>query len=130
MELSIRRIADVFVVTPTGRIDHTSASALEQELLPLVADSSGRTTGVVIDMEHVEYISSMGLRVLMVAAKQARAGRISIAVAALPPVIAEIFAISRFDAVLDVYRSLRGALESISRAALAELDTTQPRTSA
>jgi len=130
MELSIRQIADVVIVAPTGRIDHASASALQQGLLPLMEASSRRIGGVVIDMGHVEYISSMGLRVLMVAAKQARAARISIAVAALPPVIAEIFAISRFDAVLDVHASLRRALESISQSALAELDATQPRASA
>ena len=127
MEISIRQFADVVVAMPTGRIDYTTASTLEQQLLPLAAGSSRRNTGLVIDMGGVEYISSMGLRVLMVAAKQARAKSVRIAVASLPPVVAEIFTISRFDAVLDVYGSLRSALEAISPSALSELDAMQPR---
>jgi len=127
VEFSVRQFADVVVAAPTGRIDHVTASALEQGLLPLVAGSPGNNTGLIVDMEGVEYISSMGLRVLMVAAKQARAGRIRMVVASMPPVVAEIFSISRFDAVLDVYPSLRGALEALSPAALAEFDATRRR---
>jgi len=127
VEFSVRQFADVVVAAPTGRIDHVTAGTLEQALLPLVAGSPGSNTGLIIDMEGVEYISSMGLRMLMVAAKQARAGRIRMVVASLPPVVAEIFSISRFDAVLDVFTSLRGALEAISPAALADFDATQRR---
>ena len=39
----------------------------------------------------------------MIAAKQMRARGARIAVAALQPVVAEIFAISRFDSVLEVF---------------------------
>ena len=48
-----------------------------------------------LDFADVEYISSAGLRVLMIAAKQMRARDAKIAVAALQPMVAEIFAISR-----------------------------------
>jgi anti-anti-sigma factor len=125
VEFSVRHFANVVVAAPTGRIDHVTASTLERELLPLVAGVPGASTGVVVDMEGVEYISSMGLRVLMVVAKQARSARVRIAVASLQPVVDEIFTISRFNAVLDVYTSPRSALEAISPAALAEFDATR-----
>ncbi len=57
---------------------------------------------LVLDFAGVDYISSVGLRVLMIAAKQTRGNGARIAVAALQPVVAEIFAISRFDHVLEV----------------------------
>lgn len=125
MEFSVRHFADVVVAAPTGRIDHVTASTLEHGLLPLVAGVPGADTGVVVDMEGVEYISSMGLRVLMVVAKQARSARVRIAVASLQPVVDEIFTISRFNAVLHVYTSLRSALEAISPGALAQFDATR-----
>jgi anti-sigma B factor antagonist/stage II sporulation protein AA (anti-sigma F factor antagonist) len=127
---SSRQIADVVVATPVGRIDHAAAPVLEQALLPLLIPSTGSSVGLIVDLAEVEYISSVGLRVLMVAAKQARASGVRIAVAALQPIVAEIFAISRFDAVLDVYPSVRSALEGISSVALAEFDTTRRSASA
>lgn len=122
MELSVRHYADVVVAAPTGRIDHVTAGTLEQELLSLLSANPGANAGVVVDMEGVEYISSMGLRVLMVVARQARSAHVRIAVATLRPVVEEIFAISRFNAVLDVHPSLRSALEAVSPAALAQFD--------
>ena len=85
--------------------------------MPLL-EHSGINKGVVLDFAGVEYISSVGLRVLMVAAKQMRTREAKIAVAGLQPVVAEIFAISRFDRVLDVYPSVRNALEKLSAPAL------------
>ena len=77
---------------------------------------------MILDFAGVEYISSVGLRVLMIAAKQMRGRGARIAVAAPQPVVAEIFAISRFDRVLDIVPSVRGALEQLSAPALAAYD--------
>jgi len=117
VEISSRQYVDVVVAAPVGRIDHYSAGQLEAALIPLL-EHSGINKGVVLDFAGVEYISSVGLRVLMVAAKQMRTREAKIAVAGLQPVVAEIFAISRFDRVLDVYPSVRNALEKLSAPAL------------
>ena len=77
------------------------------------------TAGVVLDFAQVEYISSVGLRVLMVAARQLRERSAPLAIAALQPVVAEIFAISRFDRVLAVHPDVAAALAAASPAALA-----------
>lgn len=122
MEISSRGFADVVVVVPEGRIDHAAAGDFERALLPLVEPSRGAVAGLVLDFTRIGYISSVGLRVLMVAAKQMRARRARIAVAGLQPVVAEIFAISRFDSVLEVFVSVRTALDAISPAALAAFD--------
>jgi hypothetical protein len=47
-------------------------------------------------------------------------------VASLKPVVAEIFAISRFDRVLGVFPSVRAAIEQSSPAALGAYDAAQP----
>jgi len=76
----------------------------------------------VIDLAGVEYISSVGLRVLMLASKQAKAQGGSLAVADLQPVVREIFEISRFNLVLEVFPTLREALAKLSPAALAAFE--------
>ena len=121
MQFSSRQFADVVVAAPVGRIDHTAAGEFEQALAPLLTESARGKGGVVLDFAGVEYISSVGLRVLMIAARHMR-GQGTIAVAALQPAVAEIFAISRFDSVLDVVPSVRGAVEKLSANALAAFD--------
>src|SRR3954470_1966492 len=110
MDISSSRFADVVMTTPVGRIDHLSASQLEQALSPLLDVMATDTGAIVLDFGGVDYISSVGLRVLMIAAKKMRARHATIAVASLQPVAQEIFDISRFDQVLDVYPSVREAL--------------------
>lgn len=126
MQFSSRQFADVVVATPVGRIDHAAAGQLEQALAPLIARAEADKRGLVLDFAGVEYISSVGLRVLMIAAKRVRAHGARIGLATLQPVVAEIVAISRFDSILDVSPSLRGAIERQSATALAAFDAACP----
>lgn len=121
MQCPTHAYADVLVATATGRIDFAGAQVLEGALAPALAPD-GPVRGIVIDLAGVDYISSVGLRVLMVAAKAMRARKASIAVASLQPVVAEIFEISRFHHVVDVRGSVRDAIAAISPEALAAYD--------
>ena len=58
----------------------------------------------------------------MLARKQAKAQGGTLAVAGLTPVVQEIFEISRFTVVFDLFASVRAALERISPTALAAFD--------
>ncbi|HEY2976830.1 MAG TPA: STAS domain-containing protein [Burkholderiaceae bacterium] len=119
MHIATHQFADTLVVAPSGRIDHRSAAELEAALMPLLAGAVERKGALVLDFSGVEYISSVGLRVLMIAAKQMRGGEARLSVAALQSVVAEIFTISRFDKVLAVNASVEDALAQASDAALA-----------
>ncbi|HTP47092.1 MAG TPA: STAS domain-containing protein, partial [Casimicrobiaceae bacterium] len=121
LQLLHRRLADVVVVTPTGQLDHPTAQQLQQALQPILDDSAG-VNALVLDFAGVEYISSMGLRVLLLAAKHMRSKNARIAVAALQPVVDEIFGIARFRHVVEVFPSIRDALAQVSPAALAAYD--------
>ena len=126
LETTSRQFADVVVAAPTGRIDHQSAAHFEAGLAPLVKAAGGNKGALVLDGTGIEYISSVGLRVLMIAAKELRAAGAKIAVTNLRPVVAEIFAISRFDRVLGVFPSVRDAIAQFSATALAAFDAAQP----
>jgi len=122
VQCSSKRFAEVTVATLSGKLDHPSAAALEAALRPLIAQGMVDGSPLVIDFAGVTYISSMGLRVLMVAAKAMRGHARRIAAAALAPTVAEIFAIARFNHVLEVFPSVRDALAALSGQAVAAYD--------
>lgn len=119
MDIATRMFAEVAVVRPDGRIDHASAAPFEAALAPLIAEAASRRGAVVLDFSGVAYISSVGLRVLMVAAKQMREQQAPLLIAGLQTLVAEIFTISRFDRVLTVVPALDDALARCSPAAQA-----------
>ena len=118
VEISSRQFADIVVAVPVGRIDHSAASKFMEGLAPHL-DAPDGNAGVVIDFAGVDYISSVGLRVLMIAAKQMREHQAQLLVAELQDVVAEIFAISRFDRVLTLVPTLDDAMARCSPAAQA-----------
>ncbi len=120
MDVSSRRYNDVFVATPIGRVDHASSDALQQALAPAATDADA--AALVLDFASVEYISSVGLRVLMMASKQMRGRGARIAIAGLQPVVREIVDIARFQHVVEVFPSVRDALAALSPAALTAFD--------
>lgn len=77
---------------------------------------------LVLDLSGLEYVSSAGLRCLMLAAKEARERKGRLIVAAMQPIVAEIFKISRFNLVFEVFATLREALASVSPQAAEALD--------
>lgn len=120
MDVITRHFGKVVVVAATGRVDQSSASALESALSPLWGNPD--VASLVLDFSGIEYISSVGLRVLMIAARQMRGRRARIAVTGLQSVVAEIFAISRFNTVLEVFPTVRDALVALSPEAAAAYD--------
>jgi len=114
VEFTSRKLADAVVAAPSGAIDHPNAIKLQQALAPFIEDEAAGHAPLVLDFSQVEYISSMGLRVLMMASKAMRARNAAIAIAALQPAVAEIFDIARFRLVVNVFPTVRDALAAVS----------------
>ena len=110
MELTATSRGGSAVVAPAGRIDHASAEAFAAALQPHLERCKAGEPPLLIDMSAVPYISSVGLRVLMVAAKQAEAQAGRIAIAGLTPMVREVFEISRFDMLFQIFDSVEQAL--------------------
>src|SRR5213593_1812045 len=122
MDLRPKRYVDTVVLSPVGRIDHATSEDFKIALAPYMTRCAEGQDRVVLDFAGVEYISSVGLRVLMLASKQAKAQRGALGIAALQPAVREIFDISRFTMVLDVFPSVREGLARLSPKALAAFD--------
>jgi anti-anti-sigma factor len=124
MELTPKRYADTVVLAPAGRIDHSTSEDFKAALAPHIARCAADQDRIILDLAGVEYISSVGLRVLMLASKQAKAQGGAIGVAALQPAVREIFDITRFTMVLNVFPSVREGLAQLSPPALSAFDAT------
>jgi anti-anti-sigma factor len=71
----------------------------------------GETT-FVVDLEGVEYMSSAGLRSILVVGKKLKTLGGSLSFSSLMPNVAHVFSISSFGSMFPVYDSLEKALKS------------------
>jgi anti-sigma B factor antagonist len=122
MPLSHLSYGTARVLAPRGRLDHDNCEGFQADLAPHLQACERDRLALVLDLSGVDYVSSAGLRCLMIAAKQASAHNSRIVVASMQPVVSEIFQISRFNLVLEVFATMREALASVSPQAAAAFD--------
>ncbi len=117
MALSKTSIGTATLLSPSGRLDHETSADFETDLVAAV-----RAGGVVVlDMTDVPYVSSVGLRAIMMGAKESKSAKGVLAVAGLQPIVQEIFQISRFHFVVSIFPTSREALDKLAPDAAAQL---------
>ena len=122
MNVSSRRFANAVVLGVQGRLDQDTCVAFTGDLMKCVDSAAGDGGAVVLDLSGLEYVSSAGLRCFMLASRQAKAHHARIAVAALQPMVSEIFEISHFNLLFQVFPTVREALGAVSAEAGAAFD--------
>ena len=116
MDLIEWRRGSTAILAATGRLDVGTADSFRDALLSRISPDGDRR--LVLDFSGVQYISSAGLRALMIASRRARTAGVSLAIAAMQPIVAEIFQISRFDTLIACHATVEQALaETPGRAA-------------
>jgi anti-sigma B factor antagonist len=93
----------VFSVSPVGSIDSTTYTTLEKEVDSILASSP---RAIVLDMEGVAYMSSMGVRVVLKAAKALKRSGGRLAMRKLQPQIKKVFEIINVLPSLDIFESV------------------------
>jgi anti-sigma B factor antagonist len=122
MALQARHYGNALVLGVAGRLDQDNCDAFRADLMAHVEKSALEGGAVVLDLSGLEYISSAGLRCFMLASRQAKAQHGRIFVAALQAMVAEIFEISHFNLVFQVFPTVREALAAASSEAAAAFD--------
>jgi anti-sigma B factor antagonist len=98
MEIREDQADGAIILVPVARVDSATAKAFEVRVLAAVNSGAGK---IVIDFAELDYISSAGLRVVLVGAKMTRAPR-KFALCGMKPHIREIFDVSGFARILTI----------------------------
>lgn len=119
MRIEEEHFAGIVLLRVTGGVNEETSPELQGRLLGLLAAREPRIGGIVIDMDGVPFVSSAGLRVLMIAAKESGKNNRRIALARMRPCVNEVFQIGRFDRIIPAFGDIADALDSMSAEAAA-----------
>jgi anti-anti-sigma factor len=110
MEISVRKEKNVSVVSVTGRMDAVTAPEFEKNLSELMSKGEKK---FLVNLAGLEYISSAGLRSILVIAKQSKAGQGEVIFFGLRGPVEEVFKISGFHSIFKIFDSEEAALNQI-----------------
>ena len=104
------KIGDAVVWAPEGRVDASSAPDLEQAMMARIGEGG---LDVVLDLSRTRYMSSAGLRVVLVVARalQAKEGRF--AVCGLNDEVKELFEVSGFSLIVKILADRDAAVAAV-----------------
>jgi anti-anti-sigma factor len=110
MEFAQEQAGDCVIVRLAGRLDSGAAKSAEDGFN--AALTSG-TPHLAIDMTKLDYISSAGLRVLLVMAKKVQQAKGKVALFGLSPNVREVFSVSGFDTIFSIQPDSAAALAAV-----------------
>ena len=107
MDIKEEERSGVRIIGLHGRLDAATSPGVEKRLLALVTEGEVR---IAFDLSGLSYISSLGLRVLMVVAKQVQTGGGKLALATLNDSVREIFNLAGFTHLFSVFQTVDEAV--------------------
>ncbi len=108
MQISVKTTNEVKVLAFEGRLDTQTSPDAQQQLIRLIEEGE---TKILVNREKLDYLSSAGLRVLHVVAKQLKTTDGELRICSLNEIVKEVFDISGFDMILPISASESEALE-------------------
>jgi anti-sigma B factor antagonist len=107
MKIETRKIYDVLVVDMAGKLDtSTSGDASDQ----MVKIAQGDNKQVVLNLDGLEYVSSAGLRVILLASKLLQAGRGELKICHARDIVKKVLETSGFNSLLKIYDTEKDAV--------------------
>ena len=111
MAIDIERDGGTVIAKITGRLDGANAQEFQGELTDSIEEGD---RAVILDFENLSYISSAGLRVILITAKALKRQDAELAVCSLSDPIREVFEISGFDQIIPVRDTQADAIAAVS----------------
>jgi len=108
MDISEDRKADAVVLALSGKLDATTAKTFEDKILGVINSGAQR---LVVDLAQLEYVSSSGLRVFLLAAKRLRVTDGKIVLCGLQDHVRQVFDLAGFSSIISIYGSRDDAIK-------------------
>ena len=111
IEVAEEREDGALVLLPVGRLDSANARAFESIVMDHIGNDERR---LIFDFGRLSFISSSGMRVLLIAAKKLQASSGTLVLCAMKGHIHEVFRISGFDRIIRITESRDAAVTGSS----------------
>jgi anti-anti-sigma factor len=109
LEVQVRHDGDVTVLQLSGHLDSTTAASAQERLDDLV----GAGAALVLDLSALDYLSSVGLRLILKAMKQAQAGQHPFAIAGAHGRVKEVLDTTGLSRFCPIHARLADAIRSL-----------------
>ncbi|TFG42028.1 MAG: anti-sigma factor antagonist [Syntrophobacterales bacterium] len=110
MKLEHEEKDGVVCVRIAGRLDADSASQAETTLKGLLKEGKTR---LVFDLGQMDYISSAGLRVILMTVKELQNRKGKVVLSALTPYVREIFDVSNFSSIIPITDTVEAGFQKV-----------------
>jgi stage II sporulation protein AA (anti-sigma F factor antagonist) len=111
MKITTEKKPEVMVVHTEGQLDAMTAGEFEKEVSALILHSK---KNILLDFEKLDYISSAGLRSLLILAKELKSTENILALCSLNETINQVFCIGGFDSIITIYPTIEEGLASMT----------------
>ena len=110
MEITVDKVDGQTVVSLSGRIDSTAAVEFEEKLIEVI---DGGVNTMVVDFLRIQFISSAGLRVLLLAAKKVKPYGGKLLLCNMSKEVREVFDISGFSSIFEIHDTIQEAVKAL-----------------
>lgn len=110
MDISEDRKAGAVVLALSGKLDATTAKPFEEKIIGVINSGTQR---LVVDLSQLEYISSSGLRVFLLAAKRLQSTDGKIVLCSMKDHVRQVFDLAGFSSILAIYGSRDEAIQGL-----------------
>jgi anti-anti-sigma factor len=110
MDISEDRRADTVILGLSGKLDALNAKIFENKVLGVIGSGAQR---LIVDLSQLEYVSSSGLRIFLLAAKRLQPTNGKIGLCGLQDQIRQVFDLAGFSSILSIYGSRDEAIKSL-----------------
>ncbi|PKM77073.1 MAG: anti-anti-sigma factor [Firmicutes bacterium HGW-Firmicutes-15] len=110
MNIKETKMEKATVLMIEGRLDSSTSGVLEKKFLAI---TEAGEKNFVVDFASMDYISSAGLRVLLMAAKKTKKVGGKVVLSALSANVKEVFDIAGFTSIFTISASKEEAIQSI-----------------
>jgi len=109
MDISDKIIGQICVLKVSGRIDSSSSPELEKKINKLISQGE---KNILLNFSNLEYISSAGLRVLLVSAKKLKSVNGKFMICCIKGMVKDVFVMSGFIDILTIFKNEEEALNN------------------
>ncbi len=109
MQCSEDKLESVVVVGLQGRMDSNTARIVEEKMLALIDRGESR---LVVDCAQLDYVSSAGLRVFLMAAKRLTQARGKLVLSEMNADVKQVFDLTGFSSIFQICGSREEAINS------------------